>query len=233
MVLERNALKSSPSKLRTRATTRRQCQSVTVQLPCYRTMLTLIIPSIICGINLANSIFKILTICHVIITPLSVQWQHALCCLAFKHQSETARPTRGDTAARSSDHLWQWTGYRDSCHDTWYSTTCRQMRQTWDSWALPCMPLCLISAITLFAQSVVRELCRVIHSHVAQPQELSIPVPKEKPFYYMPRKIFSEHLKFTFIVLTFCVYAYWQYILSLYVILSSHPAATCVGSPTR
>jgi len=93
-----------------------------------------------------------------------------MCCLVFKYHSRRARPIGGNTAVSSSNHFCQQTGLLDSCHHTWYSTACRQTRQTnetvvyWRAWS-----------ITLFAQTVTRELCRVSHSHIMQPQELLSP----------------------------------------------------------
>ena len=49
-----------------------------------------------------------------------------VCCLAFKYYGRTVRPTGGDTATSSSNHLWKRTAFWHSCHHTWHSTACRQ-----------------------------------------------------------------------------------------------------------
>jgi len=77
-----------------------------------------------------------------------------MCCLAFKYHSRTARPTAGDTVARHSDHLWQRTGFQDSCHHIWHSSVCRQTWETNET-----VVYCHVGFITLFAQTIASELC--------------------------------------------------------------------------
>ena len=72
-------------------------------------------------------------------------------------------------------HLVDWSNCGLDNSRTGHSTTFRQTRQTnktavcWHAWI-----------VTLFAQTATTGLCRASHSHVAQPQELSGAIRKNK-----------------------------------------------------